>query len=485
MKILTILSLMITILNPYIKNANGTYASKVQASYEYSIGYVDLYSDGIGGYNSAPYYIDININFDAYYSGTIYINMNSPASTTVGGSTWGASFYPTYVSVSARYLTSGYTNAGSTSFGFSFTNVNSFFVRLIYKPGALQFYNLQNMSTAEQNWVNNGASYIYINSISVSSLTETEDSSLEMLESIDTSLNYIESSNSTIAGLLTTINTRFQILTNNNTVSLDTLKSIMDNAYALSLKNFTFEEWINGVVDSKSHELNTGFYDLSSFSSYTAYESSDGTYYGKYTVKNYEPRNENVYIILALPRSTGQTQFYYFTYPLGVGSMEMAQYIYIYDLDSNYIYRYGLFSSRVDGVSYFRFVTDRLSLTDLSITSRTDYINGIYITNKAVTELGVLYDIDRQLISINEILGNININNSDLTNKTTVDNFLQNLLQNLNLPLFPDKDTQPMFPIIQRFIGYFGEIINNQHLGTYRWLLSLSAVFIVLKVILL
>lgn len=482
---LTVISLLTTILNPFITNASGSYSNIVQASYSYGIGYFNIYENGSTSLDT-HYYIDIDINIQGTYSGYIYINVTQPSSTMP------STYYPKYISIGGNYVGSGYSNAGITQFCFKITSSSHLYVRLYYGLGTLnQYYGLAQGTSQNLNWVNNGNQYVAVTSLSVSSFTKDDDliTYIDDIESaIETLKTYTDSIENYLLQIWNTSSNIYTTLTNIST-NIASISNILNDING-KLDNLDSIEWLNMPSPSGNY--------LGYTTDFTTYDTSVGYKDGGYFVyESFRANDTNNYGIYKLRIPLGGFPYvfsdfkFYTRYNGNLNEWTINQYIIHINRDSFVLYftLNDSYHNWPNGNNMFVIKTSKRFYKYSETTTEFKYIlpdnKDYWSIYNTINQFSQLRKVNNSLENIISILGTSELSQNDQQNKTTTDNFFNQVLQNLNLPSFPDKDNQPMFPILQEFIGYYGQIVGNQHMSMYRWLLGLSSVFLILKVILL
>lgn len=89
--------------------------------------------------------------------------------------------------------------------------------------------------------------------------------------------------------------------------------------------------------------------------------------------------------------------------------------------------------------------------------------------------------VENSLSRIISILGSTDITSTDSQNKQDIDNWYNNLLQDINLPNIP---TQPSkLPFIQHLFQVYNEVINIPGLDIFKWFLGVQAIVLLFGVI--
>lgn len=465
--------------NPTNNSGNSTYNNLAQVSYEYSVEEISTHYDiSLGGFAGFEYTVPLvyMINFN--------INLRMPVGMCAMEIrlTTPQSSSPYYT---LNYIAEGCIINNITNSFISVTLYNTDFahIKLIYSAkmiGDMYGYTLPSQYQAswnpyEQEWIQNGYNYVHVTSSQITSVTSETYEYTTQLNNILSSVDGIESllgSIATNSANLSNINTNIQglqTILNQISGKLDTLENVNFTSIPVTYKGWT-TDYINFNIDTYGYH-SSGWYvlenpDFSSAISQGIYKlqlplgsassSINNIKFAQYweeewrewqpdIVLYYPTRNFiNIYFLV----SESYHQWPQSTWPLGV---------YV----DKQMYKYSSYTFKLEYI----------------LPSNVDYWT-IYNTMK---QFKYMSDINTNLDQIISILGSTDITSTDSQNKQDIDNWYNNLLQDINLPTIPIQPSK--LPFIQHLFQVYNEVINIPGLDIFKWFLGIQAIVMLFGVI--
>lgn len=489
MKILNIINLIGILLNPitldrYRNSTNNTgnpdYNNFVQCTYLYTVdnpsNEIEVSMAGwVGTTYEMPqvYKFTLKINFrEPVHNATLLLTFTTP-------DTYSYSY--NYIAENC-FVTGTYGNITVTAYNTDFCIIEFYFsghmlVEMYDYP--ISAVTTWSLDPTENIWVENGYNYFDLLSVRLDSV------SLEPTQNYNTELNSLILNTDGIEGILNAIL--------NNTSYMNTISS---NINAINSATQIIQNNTNDLIHN-----NIGWVEFTPPVSYIGYSTdainfdNTGGYHdaGYYVIQNINFNSNYLGCI------------YKFQIPLGGVDYSIDDFTF-YQFRNNELNQLELdnvlyFADRYKSTWYIVFneeaSTYPLSTDPILIycSKRIYYYRNIGWDVKVLPSDNMQYwtiyglmrenknfsDIKDGMNDIISILAQIDIEQGTLDEKTTVDNFFQQIKQTLVYPSSPGQEE--LMPVLKTIVGFYKKIIDLQALRMYKWVLSVTAYTILFKVI--